>query len=172
VSSAKLATASVVAGKIANFGVSATDQLADTIVATAKIIDLAVTTAKINDDAVTAPKISHDNKRTKILVTFEQTSNVASTWGKHHGQTLDASMPGIPIPRAGSVTAVNAKNSDGSATSATHAYGTHTFTAGDVLGIQEGASAWKIMKNGSQLFTLSDAGSRPGLITLELEFDD
>ena len=130
-------------------------------------------TLRVKDDGITPAKQSHDNMARKNLLTFQQTSVTNGVWATVHGQILTSGgLDGYPMPYAGSITEIRTVDAVGAQTSEAWAYGTYTFAAGDTIGLQQGISQNKIMKNGSALITHANANSAPQIVTVEVEFDD
>jgi hypothetical protein len=179
VAAAQLAAAAVTAGKIAAGGVSTTAELADAIVSTAKVIDAAITTAKIADANVTAAKIAHDNSRTKAIFTLNLNSWTPPTVTVFKvGEAAVAAADGVPMPRAGYVTAYATVDGSGNVRAVPIAYGTAGmgFAAGDKLGMQTGGAAGSqsvgVYKNGSLIGADGSPSTRTGPLVgmIEVEF--
>lgn len=150
--------------------------MANGSIGTAQIIDDNVTTAKLADDAVTPAKQSHDNTARKMYFVFTHkvATNGTFSW---FNDTQSSSTLGVPLPRAGSITAMTAKdNSSGASVTNTFAYGVVPFNAGDFLGCMYstvGSVACLAMINGVGSGALVPPGANlPNFITIEVELDD
>jgi hypothetical protein len=130
---------------------------------------------QVKDDGITAPKISHDNARTKVSFTCNIATSVGTDYATCSGAQLSATM-GIPMPRAGSITKISVCDA-GSLYTGTAAYGTKTFTEGQLLTVNwydgDGLVTVKVIGTATTLQTSSDnSGTTPMLVVIEVEFDD
>lgn len=176
VSATKLASDAVTTVKILDANVT-TAKLASNAVTTVKITDANVTLAKLAADSVDSSKITHDNTRTKVII-----NGSLPTSGKGYVGNLQftASMPGVPMPRAGHITKVNVVDSAGVANSTSEAYatsGARHFAVNDLIGWSNGGVGLNIalQKNGVGDMlggVLAGIGGNTMFITLEIEFDD
>ena len=129
---------------------------------------------EVKDAGVTSTKISHDNTRTKILLTF---SIDAVTGFGQIGGVVTNNTQGVPMPRAGCITAVSGCTAAGSVTTGTTAYSLVSnghFAAGARLTVLDDKTGLVIPKiNGSFVtYPSISAGAMTVLVTLEIEFDN
>ena len=127
---------------------------------------------EVKDNGVAAAKIAHDNTRTKLLLVFGVDG--ATNYGVINGVVTSASV-GVPIERAGCVTAVTVVDTAGVVAGDTAAYnasGTNHFAAHSKITFQIDASVLIVKINGTGI---SDPVTAPvgtaALVTIEIELD-
>jgi len=147
-----------------------------TTIADASSIELDPTNGlQIKADGVTPAKISHDNTRTKNYFTCNIATSAGTDYATCSGAQLSATM-GIPMPRAGSITKIIVSDA-GTVYSNTAAYGSKTFTAGQLLTVNwydgDGLVTVKVIGTATTLATSSAvSGTTPMLVVIEVELDD
>lgn len=173
VSTAKLAAGAVTTAKLGT-GAVTSNELGALAVIEAKINTGAVTNTKLGDDAVTSAKISHDNTRTKHQIAFSVSAS--TQYGVIGDLVTSASRKGIPMTRAGAITALHAVNSVGTKYYIEVAYstgGTNHFAKQDLITVYDDTVYLSAYKNGSIMFNGVDMlGTQAEFVVLEIEFDD
>lgn len=123
---------------------------------------------------ITSAKIAHDNTRTKILLPFA--TDPATGFGVI-GTGITGDTLGIPMPRAGCITAVSGCASSGAVTTALTAYSLVSnghFAAGSRITFVDDKTGLVIPKiNGNFVSNPAiSCGSMTVFVTLEIEFDN
>lgn len=146
------------------------------------IRDAAITGPKIAADAVTVDKEAHDNNSRKMPYTFTINNLNTTEYGYVGNVQTSATVLGIPMPRAGSITRIHAKQKGASAGNATSfSYipsGTGHFAQGDCLSVyQQVTPVIYALLNGAEVGNryvsgFASAGDFPVIVTVEVEFDD
>lgn len=130
---------------------------------------------ELKDDGVTSAKISHDNTRTKLVLAF---SIDPSTKYGVIGNVVTTASVGVPMPRAGCVTAVSATDIAGTTATDTAAYnvsgGNHFAAGAKITVLDDGTGILYVKVNGSSLGDpiTGTTQALSSLATVEIEFDD
>lgn len=128
---------------------------------------------ELKDAAVTATKTAHDNTRTKMLLTFS--IDPTTKYGVI-GNIVTSATVGVPMPRAGCVTAVSVVDSAGTVATDTAAYsasGANHFAAGaKITVLDDGTGILYVKVNGTSLGDpITGTTALSSLATVEIEFD-